>query len=143
MQTKKNIKPGKIEILKNIIFFTFFSFFIIFSSISYSSESSIKLEGDSMEIEILDKVSSKNTKIILKIGEEKKFENLKIKPLKCKVSEFDDSPDTVAYLQVIDITQEDNDKVFIFNGWTFSSSPSLRPFDHPVYDLWLISCYNA
>ena len=141
MQTKKNIKPGKIEILKNNIFFTFFSFFIIFSSISYSSESSIKLEGDSMEIEILDKVSSKNTKIILKIGEEKKFENLLIKILKCKNSQFDDNPEITAYLQVIDITNKDNDEVFVFNGWTFSSSPSLRPFDHPVYDMWLIKCF--
>ena len=141
MQTKKNIKPGKIEILKNNIFFTFFSFFIIFSSISYSSESSIKLEGDSMEIEILDKVSSKNSKIILKIGEEKKFENLLIKILKCKNSQFDDNPEITAYLQVIDITNKDNDEVFVFNGWTFSSSPSLRPFDHPVYDMWLIKCF--
>ncbi len=141
MQTKKNIKLGKIEILKNNVFFTFFSFFIIFSSISYSSESSIKLEGDSMEIEILDKVSSKNSKIILKIGEEKKFENLLIKILKCKNSQFDDNPEITAYLQVIDITNKDNDEVFVFNGWTFSSSPSLRPFDHPVYDMWLIKCF--
>ena len=141
MQTKKNIKPGKIEILKNNIFFIFFSFFIIFSSVSYSSESSIKLEGDSMEIEILDKVSSKNTKITLRIGEEKKFENLLIKILKCKNSQFDDNPEITAYLQVIDITNKKNDEVFVFNGWTFSSSPSLRPFDHPVYDMWLIKCF--
>ena len=70
-------------------------------------------------------------------------QNLQIKPIKCKISEFDDTPDTIAYLQVVDITQKKNNKVFIFNGWTFSSSPSLRPFDHPVYDLWLVNCYNV
>ena len=141
MQIKKNIKLGKIKIIKNNIFFVIISYFIIFSSFSYSSESSIKLEGDLMEIKILDKVSSKNSKLTLKIGEEKKFENLLIKVLKCKNSEFDDNPQITAYLQVIDITNDNNDEVFVFNGWTFSSSPSLRPFDHPIYDIWLIKCF--
>jgi len=141
MQIKKNIKLGKIKIIKNNIFFVIISYFIIFSSFSYSSESSTKLEGDLMEIKILDKVSSKNSKLTLKIGEEKKFENLLIKVLKCKNSEFDDNPQITAYLQVIDITNDNNDEVFVFNGWTFSSSPSLRPFDHPIYDIWLIKCF--
>ena len=94
-----------------------------------------------MEIKILNKVSSKNSKLILKINEEKKFENLLIKVLKCKNSQFDDNPEITAYLQVIDITNKKNDEVFVFNGWTFSSSPSLRPFDHPIYDIWLIKCF--
>jgi len=141
MQIKKNTKLGKIKILKNSIFIAFFSFSIFFLSFSYSSESSTKLEGDLMEIKILDKVSSKNSKLTLKIGEEKKFENLLIKVLKCRNSQFDDNPEITAYLQVIDITNKNNDEVFVFNGWTFSSSPSLRPFDHPVYDMWIIKCY--
>jgi len=91
---------------------------------------------------ILDKVSSKNTTLNLKIGEEKKFQNLVIKSLKCKNSEFDDNPDITAYLQVKDLNNNNNDKVFIFNGWTFASSPSLKPFDHPVYDIWLTKCIN-
>ena len=141
MQIKKNIKLGKINTLKNIIFFSFFSFSIFLKSFSYSSESNNKLEGDLMEIKILDKVSSKNSKLILKINEEKKFENLLIKVLKCKNSQFDDNPEITAYLQVIDITNKKNDEVFVFNGWTCSSSPSLRPFDHPIYDIWLIKCF--
>ena len=96
-----------------------------------------------VEIKALDKISAKTTTLKIKIGETVKFENLQIKPLKCKISEFDDTPDTIAYLQVVDITQKKNNKVFIFNGWTFSSSPALRPFDHPVYDLWLVNCYNV
>ena len=141
MLIKKNIKLGKIKKLKNNIFFAFFSFFIFFASFSYSSESHKKLEGDLMEIKILDKVSSKNSKLTLKIGEEKKYENLLIKVLKCKNSQFDDNPEITAYLQVVDITNKNNDEVFVFNGWTFSSSPSLRPFDHPVYDIWLMKCF--
>ena len=39
------------------------------------------------------------------------------------------------------ITDKKNNEVFVFNGWMFSSSPSLTPFDHPVYDIWLVQCY--
>ena len=135
MQLKKNIKLGKIKIIVNLIFLIFFCID------SHAAQENKNLEGNFVEIKVLDKVSSKNSQIILKIGEEKKFENLKIKTLKCKNSEFDDNPEITAYLQVKDVTYKDNDKVFVFNGWTFSSSPSLNPFEHPVYDIWLTKCY--
>ena len=72
-----------------------------------------------------------------------KFKDLSIKSLKCKNSEFDDDPEIVAYVQVRDLTNEKNDEVFVFNGWMFSSSPSIVPFDHPVYDIWLVDCYET
>jgi len=70
-----------------------------------------------------------------------KYKNLLIKALKCKNSEFDDNPEITAYLQVKDLTNNNNDEVFVFNGWTFLSSPTINPFDHPVYDIWLTKCY--
>jgi hypothetical protein len=66
------------------------------------------------------------------------YKDLLIKSLKCKNSEFDDNPEIKAYIQVKDLTKNDNDEVFVFNGWMFSSSPSIAPFDHPVYDIWLV-----
>ena len=139
MRQKKNIKVGKIKFLIKYVFLFFVS--ISTSNLSYGEELKNQMNEDNVEIKILDKVSSKNSKIILKIGEEKKFENLLIKALKCKNSQFDDNPEITAYLQVIDITNKNNDEVFVFNGWTFSSSPSLRPFDHPIYDIWLTKCF--
>ena len=137
MNLKKNIILGKYKIVQFILILIFFFFNL--SSITLSENRN--LEGNFVEIRILDKVSSKNSILNLEIGEEEKFENLIIKFLKCKNSEFDDSPEITAYLQVKDITDKDNDKVFVFNDWTFGSSPSLRPFDHPVYDIWLTKCY--
>ena len=131
----KNIKLGKIDQKKIIIFFIFFFFN------SYLVADNKSQDTHFVEIKILDKVSSKTSKLNLKINEEKQYENLFIKILKCRNSEFDDNPEVTAYLQVTDITMKDNDKVFIFNGWTFSSSPSIRPFDHPVYDIWLLKCF--
>ena len=98
-------------------------------------------EEQFVEIKVLDKVSSINSKLILEVGKDLKFENLLIKTLKCKNSEFDDNPEITAYLQVTDLNNINNDEVFAFNGWMFSSSPSITPFDHPVYDIWLVSCY--
>ena len=136
MRFIKNTKAGKVN------FFNFFKFFIIFIFITFNPvANSESLEGNFIEIKILDKVSSKSNVLKIKIGEEKKFKNLLIKSLKCKNSEFDDNPEITAYLQVKDLTNKNNDEVFVFNGWTFSSSPTVRPFDHPVYDIWLTKCY--
>ena len=133
MHQRKNIKLG----IVNFIILIILLFNISISKAEKTEEISKNL---SVEINILDKVSSKNTILKLKIGEEKKFQNLLIKVLKCENSKFDDDPEITAYIQVKDLNISDNEKVFVFNGWTFSSSPTLNPFDHPVYDLWLSSC---
>ena len=133
----KNIKAGKI----NFLIFFIIIFFLIYNFSLNSEESSKFLEGNFIEIKILDKVSSKNSLLKIKIGTEEKFKNLKIKPLRCKNSKFDDNPEITAYLQVIDLTNKNKDEVFVFNGWTFSSSPTINPFDHPVYDIWITNCY--
>ena len=135
MVLKKNIQVGKNNFKLIYLVFLFY-FCLVFNSNSKSN-----LEGAFTNIKILDKISSKNTLIKLKNGEAKKFNNLLIKSIKCKNSKFDDNPEITAYLQVRDLEDENNNEVFIFNDWMFSSSPSIAPFDHPVYDVWLISCY--
>ena len=135
MVIEKNIQAGKNR--NKLLFFSLiFCFFFISSSLSQNS-----LEGNYTDLKILDKISSKNKLLNLKNGELIKFQDLSIKSLKCKNSEFDDNPEITAYIQVRDLTNKDNDEVFVFNGWMFSSSPSITPFDHPVYDVWLINCY--
>ena len=135
MLHKKNIRAGKIKIYFTILITLIFSTFI--TSVSSSDNS-----GKIVVIKILDKVNSKNSTLNINVGEEIKFKNLLIRPLKCKNSEFDDDPEITAYLQVKDLTLSNKDKVFIFNDWTFSSSPSLKPFDHPIYDIWLTKCLD-
>ena len=132
---KKNTKVGKIKL--NIFILILLIFF--FNSLKVSSEN--ELQGKTTDIKILDKISSKNIQIKLINGQEFRYKDLSIKSMKCSNSEFDDNPEVTAYIQVKDLTNKDNDDVFVFNGWMFSSSPSIAPFDHPVYDIWLISCY--
>jgi len=135
MLQKKNTQVGKINIKLPYLVFLFYFFF----TLNVYPQS--KLEGIFTDIKILDKISSKNTLLKLKNGELIKFKDLSIKSLKCKNSEFDDNPEITAYIQVQDLTNKKNDEVFVFNGWMFSSSPSITPFDHPVYDVWLVNCY--
>ena len=135
MLQKKNIRLGK----NRYNFFTLTLFFI-FSTFTQSFSSN-NLEGSYTTIKILDKISSKNDRIKLQNNNEIIFKDLSIKSMKCSNSEFDDNPEITAYIQVKDLTNKNNDEVFVFNDWMFSSSPSIAPFDHPVYDVWLVSCY--
>ena len=135
MQLKKNIKAGNKIFLFTVLIFSFFSF-------NLSKTKTIdSLEGKNTDIKILDKISSKNKLIKLANNKEYIYKDLSIKSIKCTDSELDDNPEIKAYIQVRDLTKKDRNNVFIFNGWMFSSSPSIAPFDHPVYDIWLVNCY--
>ena len=135
MLLKKNIQAGKNKF--NLFIFIFLIYFFLINNLVAKDNT----EGFFTDLKILDKISSKNTLVKLKNGELVKFKDLSIKSLKCKNSEFDDNPEITAYIQVKDMTDENNNEVFVFNGWMFSSSPSITPFDHPVYDVWLVNCY--
>ena len=135
MHLKKNITLGKAN---KIIFII--CILELFSLNAYSD--SAKINEKYAELNILDKVSSKTSSVTIKIGKELIFQNLLINVLKCQNSKFDDNPEITAYIQVTDLKSTNNNKVYIFNGWTFASSPSIRPFDHPVYDIWLKKCYS-
>ena len=134
MLLKKNTKLGRIRF--NFLFLILFLSLLIFIDLNCDDN----LEGNSTEIKVLDKISSKNTLVKLINGEEKKHKDLLIKSMRCKNSKFDDNPEITAYIQVRDLTNDNKDDVFVFNGWMFSSSPSIAPFDHPVYDIWLVGC---
>ncbi len=135
MQLKKNTKVGKNRLSLFLIIL------IIHQIFSLEVKSENNLEGRNIDIKILDKISSKNELINLVNNEEYIYKDLAIKSIKCTNSEFDDNPEIKAYIQVRDLTKKDRNNVYVFNGWMFSSSPSIEPFDHPVYDIWLVNCY--
>ena len=134
MLSTKNTKLGNLKKL-------FFYLIIYLSFIEFNTVKSDEELTLNTNLKILDKISSKNESIKLSNGNVFIYKDLAIKSLKCSNSQLDDNPETKAYIQVRDLTLNDNDKVYVFNGWMFSSSPSIAPFDHPVYDIWLINCY--
>ena len=121
----KNINPGKSR-------FFYFIVILLFQALIVSTYAKEEIYfGKIVDVKILDKLSSKNYI----------FKNLVIKILKCKNSKFEDNPEITSYLQVRDLNNKGNNEIFVFNGWTFSSSPSIQVFDHPIYDLWILRCY--
>ncbi len=135
MQQKKNTLLGK---AKTYILILFLYHLLTINSLS---ENKLKTENFAV-LTVLDKVNSQSDIVEIQIGKEYIFKNLSINILKCNNSKFDDDPEVTAYMQVKDIVNIDENKVYIFNDWTFASSPSIRPFDHPVYDIWLKKCYS-
>tara|TARA_B100000686_G_scaffold275115_1_gene293508 strand:- start:476 stop:994 length:519 start_codon:yes stop_codon:yes gene_type:complete len=107
-----------------------------------NSAESTKDDKIYVNLTALDKITAKTSSIKLAIGENSFFGPLEIKALKCQLSQTESSMDTVAYIQVKDLSNKENDQVFVFNGWTFASSPTLQSIDHPIYDLWITSCEN-
>ena len=91
----------------------------------------------------LDKITAKSSELVVNLDEIKKFGPLEIKILKCGKVKVNNKIDSVAYMQVKDSSISENEQVFIFNGWTFASNPSLTPFDHAIYNIQLLNCNNA
>ena len=118
-----------------------------FSTIKKNIQEKKKIENSIKSSHViligLDKITAKSSKLIVNLNEVKQYGPLEIKILKCQKIQIDNKVDNVAYMQVKDLTKSDDEKVFIFNGWTFASEPSLTPFDHAIYDLQLINCYKA
>ena len=116
----------------------------IYSNQSLKEKKNSSLLKSSQAILIgLDKITAKSSELIINLNESKQFGPLEIKILKCGQVKVDNIIDSVAYMQVKDLTKNNNEQVFIFNGWTFASDPSLTPFAHAIYDLQLLNCNKA
>ena len=112
------------------------------SKIRSMNKSKIQTKETIVRLRALDKITAKTSDIDIIVGEKKKFGYLEIFPKKCSKFEDQNILGVAAYIQVRDLTDKKEDKVFVFNGWTFSNSTNLRTFDHPVYDIWVTGCEN-
>tara|TARA_B100001063_G_scaffold244441_1_gene277225 strand:+ start:409 stop:912 length:504 start_codon:yes stop_codon:yes gene_type:complete len=106
-------------------------------------KSTINLKSSQAILIGLDKITAKSSELVVNLNESKRFGPLEIKILKCGKVKVNNKIDSVAYMQVKDLTKNENEQVFIFNGWTFASDPSLTPFDHAIYDIQLLICSNV
>ena len=113
------------------------------SKIKSKNEKKLKTGKIIVKLRALDKITAKTSDINVNLGEKKRFGYLEILPKICKKSKEENNSGVAAYLQIKDLSVKQDEKVFVFNGWTFSSSPTLRPFEHPVYDIWVTDCENV
>ena len=118
------------------------SFFYIFIS-GKTLVANEWLIGDVGVFQGLDKITARIKTFEIKVGKSKTFGILDINLQKCVYSKPLDKPESIAYIKVLDLSDKysvTKDKLSIFEGWIFASSPALNAMEHPVYDVSLISC---
>ncbi len=87
----------------------------------------------------LDKITGRIISFEVAINETVQFGTLQITPRVCYSRPPTDAPQTDAFAQVDEITEQKAEKR-IFSGWMFANSPGLHGVEHPIYDIWLIAC---
>lgn len=90
----------------------------------------------------LDKITGRPTSITAPIGKKVAFATLTITARFCYSTPASETPETAAFVQIED-HRPDQSARQIFSGWMYGSSPGLNAVEHPLYDVWVISCNNA
>ncbi len=87
----------------------------------------------------LDKITGRPTRIVAHLNQSVEFATLTIKARYCYSTPASETPETSAFLQ-IDDHRPDQAERRVFSGWMYASSPGLNAMQHPLYDVWVISC---
>jgi hypothetical protein len=87
----------------------------------------------------LDKITGRPTNIYAPVGVPVKFATLTVTARYCYSTPSTEPPETTAFLQISD-NRPDQPERKMFSGWMLASSPSLNGLEHPLYDVWVISC---
>jgi hypothetical protein len=90
----------------------------------------------------LDKITGRPTNITAPIGKPVQFATFTITAQYCYSTPPSETPETTAFVQIED-HRPDQPARKIFSGWMYASSPGLNAVEHPLYDVWVISCNNA
>ena len=101
---------------------------------------------DSAVLQAVDKITAETLRFESKVGEPVRYKGLILTVRSCETTAPDEAQtDNVAYLDVQSqpISSPGHANAAprqVFRGWMFASSPALHPFEHPIYDVWLIAC---
>ena len=128
MQLKVTMSPGAHKFLFLVLF--------LFLSFSIKSE---PIAGQTVVLQILDKITTKVRTFEVDVNDNVLFESLNIEIYACHTNPPEKIPEDFVLLKIFDNINFDNPKL-IYQGWMISSSPAATPLVHPIYDLWLKDC---
>ncbi|HEY0836326.1 MAG TPA: DUF2155 domain-containing protein [Azospirillum sp.] len=97
------------------------------------------VERPAARLQGLDKVTARTTTFDIRAGETKVFGSLRVTLRACRENPPIEVPESAAFLEVVEIKPGEQAES-VFNGWMFASSPALSAMEHPVYDVWVLSC---
>ncbi len=87
----------------------------------------------------LDKITGRPTALVAPIGKSIQYATLTITARYCYSTPQSETPETAAFVQ-IDDHRPDKPARRVFSGWMYASSPGLNGMEHPIYDVWVITC---
>ena len=87
----------------------------------------------------LDKLTGQAAIIDAPIGVPVRYATLTITAEYCYSTPPSETPETTAFLTIVD-RRPDKPAKQAFSGWMWASSPSLNAMQHPLYDVWVMSC---
>lgn len=89
----------------------------------------------------LDKATARTGTIDLARDETVQFDQISVRLKSCKAQDPIEGGDAAAFLQIWE-RRDNRDPIWIFSGWMYASNPGVAAMDHPVLDVWLLSCHN-
>ena len=92
-----------------------------------------------LELRALDKITGRASILLAPLDMPVKFKTLTIVARHCYSTPQTETPETSAFLQIDDLLPDKSER-HVFSGWMYASSPGLNGMQHPLYDVWAITC---
>ncbi|WP_342236891.1 DUF2155 domain-containing protein [Inquilinus sp. OTU3971] len=112
------------------------------ASLPGAAQAAATIDQPIAELRGLDKITARTQPLEAKVGETVQFGTLGITVRACRKAPPEDPPESAAFLEITD-TPPSKPAATVFSGWMFSSSPGVSALDHPVYDVWVVSCTDT
>lgn len=97
------------------------------------------LDKPAAKLQGLDKITARTSTFTLAVGETRTFGSLRITLRACRENPPVETPESAAFLEVVEVKPGEQEEA-AFSGWMFASSPALSAMEHPIYDVWVLSC---
>lgn len=99
------------------------------------------IEVNTARMQAMDKITGRVSEVDVPINAPVKFGSFSILVRKCVTRPPEETPENTAFVDVVDDYNQ-KEPVNIFKGWMMSSSPALSAVEHPIYDVWLLKCFD-
>lgn len=97
------------------------------------------IDKPAAKLQGLDKITARTSTFTLAVGDTRTFGSLRITLRACRENPPVETPESAAFLEVVEVKPGEQEET-AFSGWMFASSPALSAMEHPIYDVWVLSC---
>ena len=114
----------------------------LFALLGINSAAANQIATNMAQMQAMDKITGRVSIIEVPVGGEVKFGSFSVVVRSCKTNSEGEKPENYAFVDVTD-KSFDKEEFNIFKGWMMSLSPAVHAVEHPIYDVWLLKCFNS